>query len=1024
MAKRTLFALIVVGCLFVSLDSFAQFYVTGDDPASVKWRIIKGPHYSVIYPNEIDSLAKRYYVLLSKNREAVFSGLEVNPRSIPVVLHPYTVRSNGLVVWAPKRMELYTQPSANNTYSQNWEEQLVLHESRHVGQMEHFTKGIFNPLGWLIGQQAQGLGVALYPPIWLMEGDAVAAETELSQSGRGRNASFLSYYRLSFLTREYRSWNQWRFGSLKYYTPDHYALGYMLIGTARYKIRNYALTGNLMRTMVRGFYNPCIRDFSFRKVTGFTPRRLMTEADSLMTKLWRENATSANRVEETDKVTDVKSNYFTEYGSITAAASSDNSCRDTIYAVKNSYNKAAMLVRILYDGNQQSKEKIIRSFSSTPIGRLQYCNGKLFWCETINDSRWGHRSFNDLFSYDVALGKIKRLSYKKSYNNPALSISGDTIAVSEYHIKGGSSVSLLKASDGSLLKSFKAPHSGQIVECAINRGILYATVITENGIGLFFKTISVEEKLTRGAVNEITGTDKELTGTEEWGTIIEPQRANIRDFVCDNTSNDTQKLYFTSDANGVDNIYCYDLSSAAINLVTKNGFGVKSPFATAKRLYYIELGLNSNNIVTISKSKIEIKNQSNIFVSSVNKVVTNAKYPIAELLSEQIKTRPHTECDSVEIPASQPYNKLSNLLRIHSWAPIYYNIDKLKQMSYDNFYEVAGIGATIYSQNTLGTAVTMLGYSYRNTKSSTTNGFHAGHFKFTYSGFYPVIEFSADINSEQRYKSAILHDSNAKITKQYHKEISSPYFEAELRSYLPLMLNSHGWQRGFIPQISYKLENNLYYNGNNYIPYDQMKFILQGYVMRPLAKAAAYPRYGAGFIARYSISPSGYNFFSPSASVKTYFYLPGLFSTHGIKISAEYQRQFTEGRTYYVKNMIEMPSGYDSDITAEHLSNIGISYALPLYLNDLDLGFFAYLQRVRLIPFANYVSYKKRNSEPTGNKKGTLYSFGADFIVDGYFFRIGAPVSIGFRYSRLKYDPLYQNSKNHLSLLFNIALTR
>ena len=119
-----------------------------------------------------------------------------------------------------------------------------------------------------------------------------------------------------------------------------------------------------------------------------------------------------------------------------------------------------------------------------------------------------------------------------------------------------------------------------------------------------------------------------------------------------------------------------------------------------------------------------------------------------------------------------------------------------------------------------------------------------------------------------------------------------------------------------------------------------------------------------------------------------------------------------------------MPPGYDNDITADHLSNIGVSYALPLYLNDIDLGFFAYLQRVQLIPFADYGRYKKRRVENSGNITGNLYSFGSDFLVDGHFFRIGAPMSIGFRYARLKYDPLYKNSKNHFALLFNISLTK
>ena len=1006
MLKRILFALIAVGCLFVSLDSFAQFYTTGEDPASVKWRIIKGSHYSVIYPQEIDSLAKRYYFLLEKNRRSVLAGLKIDPAPVPVVLHPYSARSNGLVVWTPKRMELYTQPSANNTYSQNWEEQLVLHESRHVGQVEHFTKGVFKPLSLIIGQQSPGIGVALYPSKWFMEGDAVVAETELSQSGRGRSASFLSYYRLSFLSGDYRSWNSWRFGSLKYYTPDHYALGYMLLSTARYKTGNYALAGDILTKIVKWFYIVDNKDYVYKRVVGFMPRKLMVETDSLMTKLWREELIDEKPSDSELKIvsgtaTKSRSDYFTRYTSITASALSGRGYPDTLYAVKSSYNKPSVLVRVLYYGDNKSIEETIRPFSSALVGRLQYGNGKLFWCETINDIRWGHRSFNTLFSYDVDSGRIAKLSRNKSYNNPSLSATGDTVVVSEYYIKGGSSVVLLRSSDGAQILSVPAPSDGQAVDCDLSRGILYATVITDAGIGLYSRAIY----------------------GGEWSSIIAPQRANIRDLICDNSHGHSPKLYFTADAGGIDNLYCYDIARSGVYKITKHKFGLNMPLAVNGRLFCIEPGINSNNIVTIKKADFCEEDYCNKSVLMANKVVTRPNYPIAESLSEQIKAIGNTDCDSVEMPSSRPYNKLSNLFRIHSWAPVYYNVDKLSQMSYDNFYEVVGIGGTIYSQNTLGTAITMLGYSYRE-GGSNDKGVHAGHFKFTYSGFYPVIELSADLNNEQRYKTSFKYDSYGKILHQNRNKISSPYLEAELRSYLPLTFDSHGWQRGIIPQISYKLENNLFYSGDKYIQYDQLRFILQGYVMRPVAKAAVYPRYGAGIIARSSLSPSGFNFYSPLASIKAYFYLPGLFSTHGIKVTAEYQRQFTEGRTYYIKNLINMPPGYDNDITADHLSNIGVSYALPLYLNDIDLGFFAYLQRVQLIPFADYGRYKKRRVENSGNITGNLYSFGSDFLVDGHFFRIGAPMSIGFRYARLKYDPLYKNSKNHFALLFNISLTK
>ena len=187
---RSLFAVSLV--LLVSASRLsAQFYLTGEDPSGVKWSMVKSDNYKLIYPNGTDSLAVRYINLLEKWRPYVMAGVKANPRPLPVVLHPFTTQSNGMVTWAPKRVELYTVPPANGLYPQNWEEQLAIHESRHVGQMTIFTKGVFKPLNLLLGEQITGLGVGVYASKWLLEGDAVVAETELTGTGRGRSASFM-----------------------------------------------------------------------------------------------------------------------------------------------------------------------------------------------------------------------------------------------------------------------------------------------------------------------------------------------------------------------------------------------------------------------------------------------------------------------------------------------------------------------------------------------------------------------------------------------------------------------------------------------------------------------------------------------------------------------------------------------------------------------------------------------------------------------------------------------------------------
>jgi hypothetical protein len=94
--------------------------------------------------------------------------------------------------------------------------------------------------------------------------------------------------------------------------------------------------------------------------------------------------------------------------------------------------------------------------------------------------------------------------------------------------------------------------------------------------------------------------------------------------------------------------------------------------------------------------------------------------------------------DNISYPVKK-YSKLLNAIRIHSWMPFYFNYDELENFTFREYYRSVAPGATVMSQNTLGTLVSTLGYSYH-------KGFHAGHLRVNYSGLLPVFTFRADVN--------------------------------------------------------------------------------------------------------------------------------------------------------------------------------------------------------------------------------------------------------------------------------------
>ncbi len=972
-----------------------QFYLTGEDPSGVKWKRVNSGNYKVIYPAGADSMAFRYITLLEQYRPFVMAGLKVNPKPVPVILHPFTTRSNGMVTWAPKRMELYTTPPAGGGYPQRWDEQLAVHESRHVGQMSIFTKGIYKPLGWLLGEQITGLGIGVYTSKWLLEGDAVIAETELTASGRGRSAAFLEYYRTSFLNGDYRSWSRWRFGSNKYYTPDHYALGYMVISAGRAKSESYTYTGDLMGYYVRRFYNPDIKNYAHKKITGLSLKQLAKESFKYHTELWKDEYNARGNYDSSRQIVGKRSRYYTQFIS-TAPVNAD-----TLLSVRRAYDRASELVMLgtdsLFLARHPSGVKRLRPFSSS-AGRLEVVGNKVYYIETVGDKRWDLAAYNDLFVYDLESGKIKRLTHKRAYYDPSANSTSDKLAVVEYPNFGGSRIVILDMA-GSELHSLTAPENGQLTEVEWSGNGLYALAITERGMGIYHISLCGKES--------------------EWVSVLNSGYRNIS-----NLGVEGDVIYFDSDVSGVNSLYAYDVEMQQLSSIAKAPFSATNPQLYGDRLFYSNLDLGGYYPVYAPYKPTSASGEDAGLSGTINVEVSegilksNYDYPVAQMLSSQAKSYFKSRdllpdsCSSIVLDSleykrkyhSRPYRKGLHLFRIHSWGPVYYNVDKITQGSYDKWYDAVSLGATIYSQNTQGTAVSMLGYSYR-------SGFHAAHASFEYSGWMPVFKVEAHFNHDHRIICKVVEAGDTKLVDA--KESSDPLFELKVRSYLPLYFNSRGWQRGFIPQLLWKYDNHKFYTAkkDDYKSRNQLSFSAQYYQMRPVATAAIFPRWGFNVAFSGAVSPAGAENFGSVYAANAYFYLPGLDVKQGLKLSAAYQYQDTDGKYYYLDNLVGMPRGFE-DQYAPNYFKVSADYAIPVNFKGADLGFLGYYKRLQIIPFADYARLK--------DDKGSiaLKSFGADLLVDGYLFKIGVPLSIGVRYARTN-NP---QERNHVALLFSASL--
>ena len=57
--RRYFHLVCILALMMVSGSALAQYYTTGDDPGKARWRQIKSENYIFIYPQEIDSLARK-----------------------------------------------------------------------------------------------------------------------------------------------------------------------------------------------------------------------------------------------------------------------------------------------------------------------------------------------------------------------------------------------------------------------------------------------------------------------------------------------------------------------------------------------------------------------------------------------------------------------------------------------------------------------------------------------------------------------------------------------------------------------------------------------------------------------------------------------------------------------------------------------------------------------------------------------------------------------------------------------------
>lgn len=1017
--------------LYACTSLKAQFSLSGSDPSSVRWMQMNTQEFKIIFPEGEDSLARVYGTWLEKARVDVSrsSGLLIGKdyRSrMPVVLHSFNTIPNASVAWAPKRMDFFTAPDPYDPTPVPWEKLLSIHEGRHAAQMQAGVAGRHKVFKYLSGELFSGAFAGLYPGPTLLEGDAVVTETALTSSGRGRQASFLSYMMPAFESGDWRDYWKWSYGSHKYYTPDYYKVGYMLVSGTRVFFDDPLFTKEYFdRSSGRGlFFN---LQKTVRQASGVNFPRAFKTIQEGYASIWAEEAAARAPFMPSSQVTPEPWRHSAYTGSVMAGNTG-------AWAVRSGLTTPPALVRIRPDG----KVGTVRPFSAT-TGKLTYdkAGERIWWSETVAHPRWTLAGSSRIRYIDTSDPKrIHDLTKEGKYFNPSPSPDGSLVCITEYPTTGGSRLLLLDSGNGEIKNIIPAPDSVQFTETVWLEDRLFAAGLSDHGMGIY--EIRSLGSVEGPAITLLLSPQPiELSCiSASTNRSLSPVERPVITFLCDRT--------------GVNELYLLDPSSGKLLQATSTRFGIRSPFFSEKgdSLYYSSLAPSDRPEAYKQGYMIYSTAVEDLPMKEVSFEETH-KWRIADALSLQEKELAKNDCpltDASDLSFSEPKRFRKFIPTLHSWTPFYFNYDSMESITSDESYKSASLGATALFQNLVGDGYGFIGYSYHDDPDAVTcsrfaSWRHSAHLKYVYSGLFTVIEVSADLGD--RYSKDIMRVQQAdvrggKIALLTLKEKkTTPFFEGSLRLYVPLKFNSGGVSRGLVPQLRYRFTNDVYHDRISlrevFGPEDNpswkeigslgkdrasmlstLDFSVRGFIMTDKAPSQAWPRLGIGAETGIRTRPGHSAYFSNTAYMYLYGYLPGILQDQGIKMSVSFGKDFGGGRFSYPDMPASfIPRGFvDTNITS--ISNtcsplrykFSFDYSLPLLNLDWSLlSPLAYVKNLEIVPFADiafqkFTVLKEYLVNMNEVRSASLASFGSDIVFHlGNLFWLPYDSSLGFRYA-------------------------
>ncbi len=886
--------------LFGTTSSFAQYHVSGNNDSRIKYRQIKNDKFHIVYPDYYEENAQQLSRILDTIVPIIGNSLNTKAGNVPILIHTKSSISNGLSVWAPKRMEFWTTPPPTSyAYPFTW--QLAIHEYRHTAQMQAVNVGITKIFSKLFGEHIVGGVAGIWVPNWFFEGDAVVAETALAPTGRGQEPEYNMYLKAQIIDKGRYSVDKMLLGSMKDFVADEYNLGYFLVSYGRQKYGK-DIWGDCLKNIGKSWWKLTSWGKTKTVKGNLNFKTMYNEAIDTLEKVWIDDDinymhTHHNKILKKWGITNNKG--YVNYKNPIQINDS------TILALKSSAYHTQELVRIV-----NNREEHLLSLPFLLHSYFQYRDNHILYSQYSPHVRWQQEAHADIMDYDLNTNKFKTVTSRATVFTPIYYPNDSLIATIYTDSLDNQNLAFIAPTTAYFKnKNILKKNKSSYVRLVSNENnVTYSYPTWEDDTTAYIYVIETSAKGKYIIRYNVTTADRQNVTEPSYDNIKYLKVYNKRLYFIKNVNNKYQLLSInvkdyndvqihTDSRYGIDNFCIYD-STIVVSDYTANGYKIVS-------LPYQSRPFN-----------IRQKNKD-MYFTKINR-----------------EQEGFILCDSVinkdKVFASREYSKFKHLFKFHSWAPLFINIQS-KEL---------GIGVSAFSQNLLSTSILEFGFKF--------NFFDKNELfaRYTYTGLYPLMELTTSFRPRDLRKeldsSIVQYIDWDEITVGYDITLPFTWTNRNYRNSINLTLHYA------LSSIS-NANNNVRLNVFNAIGYYAN---ISNYAAT--ASNDLYPRSGHITTIKYT-----HTLTSPVSDIVSWqsqIFAPGFGRNHSLVLVGSFQKNTPD--VYYFPNQVSFVRGV-YNLYPKYFAGLLSFYALPLIYPDSGINGVWYIKRIIARPFYHFGYYDK-----------------------------------------------------------------